>query len=65
MVINKHIHDLSVYRNRLLAEEDRRSIGRLVIIDSVPRMIPDILDRIARGRIWIKNVADEVLCVLG
>ena len=65
MVVYKHIHDLGVYRNRLLAEVDGRSIRRLVLIDLVPRMIPDILDCVSGGWIWIKNIADEVLGVLG
>ena len=65
MVVYKHIHDLGVYRNRLLAEVDGWSIRRLVLKDGVPRMIPDILDCVSGGWIWIKNIANEVLGVLG
>ena len=58
MVIYKHIHNLSVDRNWLLAEVDGWRIGRLVLPYTVPRVISDVLDRITCGRVRIKNVAN-------
>ena len=35
-----------------------------MIVDGIPGVGPDVLNREPLRRVWIQNVADQVLCVL-
>jgi len=64
VIFDKHAHDLRVDRNGLLAEVDGWRVRWLVLADGVPRVIPDVLYRVPLGRVWVQNVADQVLGLL-
>jgi len=64
VIFDEHADNLWIDGDRLIAKINRRSVGRLVLMDSVPRVVPDVLNREALRRVRIQNVADEVLCLL-
>ena len=64
VIINEHAHDLRVNRNRFFSEVDRRRIRWLMLADGVPGVIPNVLDRVALGWVWIQDVTDQVLGLL-
>lgn len=65
VVIDEHAHDLGVNRNGLLAEVDRGSVRWLVLTDSVPGVVADVLDRVSLSGVRVQNIAYQVLGLLG
>lgn len=65
VVVDQHAHDLSIDRDGFLAEVDRRRVRWLVLADGVPRVVSNILDRVALRRVRIQDIADQVLGLLG
>ena len=53
VVLYQHANNLLVDWDRLVAQVDRRRVGRLMLVDGVPGVRPDILNREPLRRVRI------------
>ena len=63
VILYERANDFGVNRNWLVPQVDWWRVRRLVIVDRIPWVVPDVLNRVALCRIWIQNVLYQVLSV--
>lgn len=63
VVVLERFQDFFVYGNRILTDDNRRSVGRLMLNLVVPRVCTDVLDSEAVFRLWVEDHRDQVLAL--
>ena len=64
MVIDEHTHDFSIDRNRLFSEVDRGRVGWLMLVDGVPGVVANVLDRVALSGVRVEDVSNQVTSLI-